>query len=123
MAVELPKDQDADFISNLPKFPSEARDLPDTADTQVRRTRRWFSVGVVLGAAFGLTCAIPEAPAWIRLPGMIVALVFARIPGVPNWVFAWVCPIIGWGVIGGLVGWAIDDYRERRERHNERSRR
>jgi hypothetical protein len=116
MADEPAKDKGSDLRS-LPQFPDEAQDLPEPADTKARRTRfRWLSAGAILGAAFGLICGIPEAFAWIRLPGQVVGFFAGLVPGMPEWVLTWVCPMIGWGVLGALAGWALDDWREERER-------
>jgi hypothetical protein len=104
-------------FGKLPQFPAEARELPEKPDSP--RRRRWLYVGAVFGAIFGLAGGVPEAPGLIRLPGSILGLFASRIPGTPNWVFAWVCPIIGWSVIGTLAGWMLDDYLERREKRNE----
>jgi hypothetical protein len=104
-------------LGGLSKFPAEAQDLPEKPDPPKRR--RWLYVGGVFGAFFGLAAGVPESPSLIRLPGNIIGVIVSRIPGMPDWVLSWVCPILGWGVIGVLAGWVLDDYLERRQKRNE----
>ena len=115
MGEEQPKDTDE--ISRLPRFPAEARDLPESRGGRPRwGGRGWRYGGLVFGAGIGLTCGGVDSFGWFRLPGQLLGRIFGDLPGMPEWVFTWVCPIIGWAVVGGLAGWALDAYRAERDR-------
>jgi hypothetical protein len=103
-------------FSHFDQFPSESRELPGEERERGRRRRyRWTFACAFLGAVFGLTVAIPDLPAWIQLPGSIVGHVIGRIPGMPGWVIDWICPTIGWGVVGALIGLMFDAFARGRE--------
>jgi hypothetical protein len=127
MAEELSGGEGADSsqketdLGRFRQFPAESRELAGKEDARKSRRRyRWLFVCAFLGAVFGLTVAIPDAPGWIRLPGTIVGHVIGCIPGMPGWVLDWICPVIGWAIVGALIGWMFDEFARQREERRRR---
>jgi MFS family permease len=107
MGEDVAKDKGGD-PSSLPLVPGKGEGPPETrTDARKGRARRRLLVWACSGAAVGVVCAIAEAPGWFRLPEQSLGMMVGSVPGLPDWVFDWVCPIIGWGIIGTLAAGAL----------------